>query len=289
MKKKLSLLLVLVMVFSIFITACGDKGANDNGSDKGADVGNGKDVEDTKDELTSQDIIDKGKLIMGTNAEYPPFEFHILVDGKDEIVGLDIEIAKYIANELGVELEIKDMDFGNLLGALDTGMIDVAIAAMNPAPDRDANFTDIYYEVNHGVLVHKDNDAGITSLEDLNGKKIGVQRGTVQEEIANNEIKDAEVISLDNNSDAVMNLKTKKVDCIIMEAPVAKSYAQANDDIMVAEGIDIDSGTDGVAIAVKTGNDELTEKLNEIIADMISQGLIEKWFVEAEELSNEAL
>ena len=86
-----------------------------------------------------------------------------------------------------------------------------------------------------------------------------------------------------------MNLKTKKVDCIIMESPVAKSYAQANDDIMVAEGIDIDSGTDGVAIAVKTGNDELTEKLNEIIADMISQGLIEKWFVEAEELSNEAL
>ena len=59
------------------------------------------------------------------------------------------------------------------MGALDTGMIDVAIAAMNPDPDRDANFTDIYYEVNHGVLVHKDNDAGITSLEDLNGKKIG--------------------------------------------------------------------------------------------------------------------
>lgn len=276
MKKKISLLLGLAMIFTIFLTACG---GNETGGEPGNDTG----------QLTVEDIVDKGKLIVGTNADYPPFQFHAIVDGKDEIVGFDIDLGKYIAEELGVEIELNDMEFNNLLGALDTGMVDIVIAAMNPSPERDANFTDVYYEVNLGVLVHKDNPSGITSIEDLAGKSIGVQIGTVQEEIAKTDFEGAEVVSLGINSDVMMNLKTKKIDCAIMESPVARAYAAVNDDIAYVEGIAIDSGTDGVAIAVKTGNDELTEKLNEIIADVIEQGLIEKWVKESEELSSQVL
>lgn len=270
MKKKISLVLAVIMLFSIIVTGCGK------------DESNGK---AENNEL--EKIIDNKKIVLGTNADYPPFEFHAIIDGKDEIVGFDIEIAKYIADELGVELEIKDMEFDKLLGGLSTGMLDFVIAAMNPDPEREANFTDVYYEANLSVLVTKDSTSEITTIEDLDGKSIGVQIGTTQEGIAQTDIKDADVKSLGTNPDIVMNLKTKKIDCAIMETPVAKSFAKVNDDLIIVDDLIIDSGTDGVAIAVKKGNDQLTEKLNEILAKIKSEGLMEKWFIEANELSDE--
>lgn len=276
MKKKISLLLVLVLLISI-LSGCGK--AQVESSDK---------VKSEVESYTLEGIKNKGKIIMGTSADYPPFETHVMVDGVDQIVGFDIELGKYIADELGVELEIKDMDFDKLLGGLSTGMLDIVIAAMNPSPERleEANFTDIYYESKHTVLIHKDNASNITTLEDLNGKRIGVQLGTTQEKFAAS-IEGADVLSLTTNPELVMNLKTKKIDCAIMEEFVAKSFAKANDDLMVVEGISIDSGSEGVAIALKKGNKELTEKLNEIIADAKAKGLIGNWFVEAFELYND--
>lgn len=267
MKKKITLFMLTILVLSIVLVACGNEKV---------------------EPCTLEGIKDKGKLVLGTNADYPPFEFHTMIDEKDEIAGLDIEIAKYIADELGVELEIKDMEFEKLLGGLSTGMLDIVIAGMNPDPERkkEANFTDIYYEANFAVLVNKESDFQINSFEDLEGKSIGVQIGTTQEDVAQTKIKDGDVKSLSTNPDIVMNLKTKKIDCAIMELPVAESFAKANDDLMVVDNFIIDSESGGVAIAVKKENDELTEKLNEILADIKSKGLIEKWFIEAEELSN---
>jgi len=276
MKKKIGLFMVLMLVLSSLLVACGDV--------KKETTGENTEV----DSYSLEGIKNKGKIILGTSADYPPFETHMMIDGEDSIVGFDIEIAKYIADELGVELEIKDMDFDKLLGGLSTGMLDIVIAGMNPDPKRaeEVNFTDIYYESHHAVLVHKDDASKITKIEDLNGKSIGVQIGTTQEEIAKATIDNADILSLNTNPDIVMNLKTRKIDCAIMEEPVARSFAKANDDLMVVEGIAIDSGSEGVAIAVKKGNDELTEKINEILADAKSKGLIEKWFVEASELNN---
>ncbi len=285
MKKRISLLLVVVMLFSIALTACGTSEPAEDMETGKDDVGN---VEAEGKSL--QDIIDSGKLVFGTSAGYPPFEFHTLIDGKDEIVGLDVEIAKHIADELGVELEISDMDFDKLLGGLSTGMLDMVIAGMNPNPERlkKANFTDIYYEANLSVIVPKGNPAEIAKEEDLEGKSMAIQLGTTQEEIAN-KIKDAQVTSLDKNSDIIMNLKTKKVDCTIMETPVAESFVKVNDDLMIVEDLIIDSGTGGVAVAINKGNDEFTEKLNEILAELKAEGLIDKWLVEANELSAKSI
>lgn len=276
MKKKISLLMVLVLVLSSLLVACGD--SKEVSSDENSEV----------ESSILEGIKNKGKLIVGTSADYPPFEFHKMINGKDEIVGFDIEIAKYIADQLGVELEIKDMDFDKLLGGLSTGMLDVVIAGMNATPERqeEANFTDVYYKSNHSVLIHKEDADKITTMEDLKGKSIGVQIGTVQENMAKTSIENADVLSLTTNPEIIMNLKTRKIDCAIMEDLVAKSFAKENDDLMVVEGISIDPGGEGVAIALKKGNDELTEKLNEILADAKSKGLLDKWFVEANELSN---
>ncbi len=276
MKKKISLLMVLVLVLSSLLVACGD--SKEVSSDENSEV----------ESSILEGIKNKGKLIVGTSADYPPFEFHKMINGKDEIVGFDIEIAKYIADQLGVELEIKDMDFDKLLGGLSTGMLDIVIAGMNATPERqeEANFTDVYYKSNHSVLIHKEDADKITTMEDLKGKSIGVQIGTVQENMAKTSIENADVLSLTTNPEIIMNLKTRKIDCAIMEDLVAKSFAKENDDLMVVESISIDPGGEGVAIALKKGNDELTEKLNEILADAKSKGLLDKWFVEANELSN---
>lgn len=273
MKKKFNLLLAVVLVFSIVLTACGG-----NGSDNG-----------NNENLTKlEKIQDSGKIVLGTSADYPPFEFHAMIDGKDQIVGFDIEIAKYIADELGVELVVQDMEFDKLLGGLATGMLDFVVAGMNPDPEREANFTDIYYEANLAVLVKSDNTE-ISTIEDLDGKSIGVQIGTTQEEVARSTINDAQVVALGTNSDIIMNLKTNKIDLAIMETPVAHSYANVNDDILVIEDLVLDSGSEGVAIAVQQGEDELTEKLNEILEDIKSKNLIEQWFIEANELVSNAL
>lgn len=292
MKKKISLLLVGILVFTMFLTACGNGGTKDQVKNTGKE--DTPEVEAPKDngetETTElEEIIANGKIVFGTSAGYPPFEFHAMVDGKDKIVGFDIEIAKYIADELGVELEIKDMDFDKLLGGLSTGMMDMVIAGMNPDPERDANFSDIYYEANLSVLITKDAADTITKAEDLNGKSIGVQMGTTQETIAQEDFENTQVKSLGKNPDIVMNLKTKKIDCAIMETPVAESFAKVNDDLMVVENLIIDSGSGGVAIATKKGSDELTEKLNEILAKIENEGLLEAWIVEANELSGESL
>lgn len=284
MNKKFSLALVLVLVLSVLLTACGgEKPGEAEGPNQG-DKAEGQEGKIT----TIKDIQDAGKLILGTSADYPPFEFHALIDGKDEIVGFDIKIAEYIAEELGVELEINDMDFDNLITALGSGRVDMVIAGMNPDPERDANFTDVYYEANLAVVVKKDNSLGIEKEEDLKGKKIGAQIGTTQEEIAN-EAGAEEVLALPSNYDLVMNLKTDKIDCVIMETPVAEAFAKNNDDLMVIGGLEIDSGTDGVAIAVKTGSDEFTEKLNEILGEIKSKGLLEEWMAEADRLSEDEI
>lgn len=281
MKKKVSLLLVVAMLFSIILTACGNSVPNEqvNGEENNIEAG----------DQGLDRIAQNKKIVLGTSADYPPFEFHAIVDGKDTIVGLDIEIAKYIADELGVELEIKDMEFDKLLGGLSTGMLDMVIAGMNPDPEREANFTDIYYEANLSVLISKDSASQISTIDDLIGKNIGVQIGTTQEGIAQTDIKDAKVKSLSTNPDIVMNLKTQKIDCAIMETPVAESFAKVNDDLMVVDNLIIDNNSGGVAIATKLGNDQLTEKLNEILGKIKSEGLVEKWLIEADELSNESL
>lgn len=244
-----------------------------------AGCGNGK-----GDKNSVEGIKAKGKLVMGTSADYPPYEFSVLEDGKEKIVGFDVALAKHIADELGVELEIKDMDFKNLIAALPSGKVDIVIAGMNPDPKRaeEVNFSDIYYNASHGVLIRKDMIDEIVSEDDLIGKKLGAQMGSMQEEIAEG-IKDADVKSLALTNNLLMELKANKIDAVIMEKPVAESYAKGNDDLMLVEGITIESGEGGSAIAMKKGNDELTKKINEILKDVEDKNLLDAWIVEAQE------
>ncbi|HPS45426.1 MAG TPA: transporter substrate-binding domain-containing protein, partial [Treponemataceae bacterium] len=133
---------------------------------------------------TRLDSIKKaGKLILGTSADYPPYEFHAQVDGKDAIVGFDIALAREVAKDLGVQLEIKDMKFDGLLAALASGNVDMIISGMTPTDERKKNvdFTDIYYFAEHGVLIRKADEAKYgAAVESLKDAMVGAQRGAIQ-------------------------------------------------------------------------------------------------------------
>lgn len=231
-------------------------------------------------------IKESGKLILGTCADYPPYEFHKIVNGKDEIVGLDVEIAKEIAKELGVKLEIKDMGFDGLIPSLKTGKIDLIISGMTPNEKRakEVDFSKVYYKAVQKVLIRKEDKAKYKSVADLEGKKVGAQTSSIQEEIAHKEVKDAKVSSLSKVTELVLALKTKKVDAVIVEGPVAKAYADKNNEIMISD-MTVGDPDEGSAIAVKKGNSDMVEALNKVIDKLNKEDKINEFVEKANEIA----
>ncbi|WP_053956093.1 transporter substrate-binding domain-containing protein [Inediibacterium massiliense] len=230
------------------------------------------------------EIKSKGKIVLGTSADYPPYEFHKVINGEDVIVGFDIEIAKAIADELGVELEIKDMKFDGLLAALVANKIDFIIAGMTPDPDRakSVDFTKPYYAEEQSILINAKNKDKIKSKDDLKGLKIGVQKSTVQEKLAKG-IEGAQVKGLSKITDLVLELSNEKIDAIIIPKPVAHSYVSSNEKLFAPEII-LQKG-DGAAIAVNKGNKELVDEFNKILDKWIAEGKIDEFVTNAVELT----
>lgn len=235
-----------------------------------------------------EEIKAKGKLVIGTSAAYPPYEFHKEIDGKDTIVGFDIDIAKEIANDLGVELEIVDIKFDGLLAALNADKIDIIIAGMTPTEERkkSVDFSKIYYTATQSVVVNKDQADSIKSVEDLKDKLIGVQKGTIQEGIAKEIVDESQIKGLGKISEIVLEITNGKVDAFIAETPVAKAYVEQNSSLAIAD-IKLDTGDSGSAIAVKKGNEDLVEKINEILDELMEEKKIDEFIVNATEMANE--
>lgn len=240
-----------------------------------------------------------GKIILGTSADYPPYEFHTQIDGKDTVVGFDVAIAREVAKDLGVELEIKDMDFDGLLAALATGNVDMVIAGMTPNDERKKNvdFTELYYFAEHGIVIRKADEAkyaaDIASLKDA---VIGAQRGAIQVGLAKGKIKgvaddklDAphpQVKELAKLPDLVMELKNSKIEAVVAELPVAKAYLTANPDLMLAS-YTLKDADGGSAIAIRKGETALVTEMNKTIARLKAEGKIDAFVTEAIETLGE--
>lgn len=260
---------LLVCILTIGLAACGSKTNEAN-------------TGENKSQLDK--IKESGRIVLGTSADYPPYEFHKEINGKDTIVGFDIEIAKEIAKDMGVELVIKDMKFEGLLAALDSGNVDFVVAGMTPTEDRAKNvdFSNIYYTAIQALVVRAEDVNNITSLQDLNGKKIGVQKGSIQEGIATTQIPGGKIKALGKVSDIMLELKNNKVDAIVVELPVAKAYASKNSDILVTD-IKFEEEDGGSAVAFKKGSTELVDAVDITLQKLIEDNLIEKFVAEATE------
>ncbi|PFA24247.1 MULTISPECIES: transporter substrate-binding domain-containing protein [Bacillus cereus group] len=257
MKKLLSISFALILIVSMF-SAC-SKG-------------------ETKESNTKKD---KKVLVMGTSADYKPYEY-VEASKSDEIIGFDVDIAKYIGKELGYEIKIKDMDFGGLLASLNSGKVDFVMAGMTPTPERkkNADFTDIYFVAKNMIVSKK--DSGIQSLQDLKDKKVGVQTGSIQEEKAEDFQKQVkfEAQGRDRIPEIVQEIQAGRFDAAILEDTVAKNYLEKMKGL---QGIEIPEAPEevGSAIALPKNSDK-TAEFNKVIKKMQENGemdkLVKKWF-----------
>lgn len=269
MKKIISVILIIATV--VLLAACSTTAATPSTT------------EGAKDKL--QMIKDSGKLVLGTAADYPPFEFHVEIDGKDTIVGFDIDIAKKIAEAIGVELEIIDMKFEGLLPALTAGKIDLIVSGMTPTDERkqSVDFSIVYYDAKQTMLVKSDQVDVLNTIEAFSNKTLGVQKASIQEEIAQTMFLESQVKAIDKIPNLILELKTNKVDGLLLAEPVAAQYAKANDDLAM-NGLDLGS-EGGSAIAVQKDSGAFLVVIDETIQALIDSGEINTFITEATLLS----
>lgn len=265
-KKLLSLLLAVVCVVSM--AACGS--GNDSGSAEDSQSqaeSSGTDDADAED-ASGEDSGEGGKLVMATNAEFPPYEYH---EG-DEIVGIDAEIAAAIAEELGMTLEIEDMAFDSIITAVSGGKADMGLAGMTVDPDRqkNVNFSDTYAKAAQVIIVKEDSE--IAGPDELAGKKIGVQLGTTGDIYAE-DIEDAEVERYNKGMEAVQALQQDKIDAVVIDGEPAKVFVAENEGLKV---LDEPLTEEEYAIAIAKDNDELLEKVNTALASLKDSGKLDE-------------
>lgn len=210
------------------------------------------------------------KLVMGTNAAFPPYEF---VDDDGNIVGIDAEIAQAIADKLGMELEIKDMEFNSLLTAVQSGSIDFALAGMTVDAERllAVNFSDTYATGVQVIIVKE--DSAITTVDDLTGKTIGVQSGTTGDIYCTDDFGQENVKQFDNGALAVAALLNGQVDCVVIDNEPAKNFVNANTGLKILE---TEYAVEDYAAAIAKDNTELLEKFNEALAELKADGTVDK-------------
>ena len=209
-----------------------------------------------------------GTLTMGTNATFPPYEYY---DG-DTVVGIDAEICQAIADKLGLKLEIQDMDFSSLVAAVQSGKIDISAAGMTVTEDRlkNVDFTDSYSTGVQVVIVPEDSD--IQSVDDMEGKLIGVQDATTGHIYCSDDFGDENVIPYNSGAMAVQALKDGKVDCVVIDQQPAKSFVEANEGLKI---LDTEYVTEDYAIAVAKDNTALKDAINAALKELKDDGTVQ--------------
>lgn len=271
MKKFVSLLLALLMIASL--AACGKK-ANDNNNDNNNNNSN-----------------ESKTLIMGTSADYAPFEF--MYKGKDGTMqygGIDVSVGQYIAESMGKELKVENMSFDYLLPSLVKGDFDIVIAAMEADGDRlkSADFSDPYYtDLPPAILVKASDAASYKTLADFSGKSVAAQTGTTKLDIVNEQLTGANAVPLALVTDMVNELVNGKVDAILVDGAVAKQYAETNKDLVIADASSELGAAQPYCVAVARGDPKgLLPAINAAIAKMNEENKLESFISAADALKD---
>ena len=276
MMKKKFLALTLAMALGLGLTACGSNGANSSASGSNNDASNPgtSSVDGSNTGMT--------KLVLGTSADYPPFEFHVLQDGEDKIVGIDVFLAEQIAEDMGAELEISDMDFDMLLNLMNKGDVDMVIAAMELKDDRAAaaDYSDPYYTDEAPLIVVRKADLDqYKTLEDFTGKTVGAQTGTTKADIVlgtdpeKPHMTDVQDLLLPKVTDLIAQLQFEKCDAVVLDAAVAQKYVASNDELAIVESIDLGEAAEPYRVWVAKGDPKgLLPSINETIATVTAEG-----------------
>lgn len=238
---------------------------------------------------TMEEIQEKGQLIVGMNAEYPPFEWVEVVDGQPEYYGIDVALGQLIADELGVELVIDNRAFDALIPSLQTKKIDIIISGMDHTEERakQVDFSQSYFKEESQFAVRLGEGENFQSLEDFKDIKIGVQLGSTQEIYLKENHPDLELVSISKNSDLPEILKAKKVDAIFMsDITLAQLLLNYADSVEIVEAVAIENDGMGSAVALTKDNGGLTELIDQVILEAIESGKMDEIFQENIALAN---
>ena len=279
MKKLFALLLTLAMVLSL--AACGSK-KEEAPAETPAETPAEEPAEATITTVT------EGKLTVATSPDFAPYEFYAIgEDGTPTLAGFDMALAQYIADYIGLELEVIPMDFDGVLTELATKTVDLGMAGLSPDPKRAdvMDFSDLYYKGGQSFVCVKGNADKFTSLEDTNNPEysIGAQTGSIQLDLANENSPEADIVPLPKVTDIIAELLTGKLDGAYIETDVAKSYAQNYPDLAII--LDVPYESEGSAVGVCKDNAELLAAVNEAIAAAKADGSLENFIAEAQELA----
>jgi polar amino acid transport system substrate-binding protein len=245
--------MALAATLALSLTACGGAKTDSNAAATGAE----KPAAAAKTHL--DEIKAAGKIVLGTSADYPPYEFHKTVDGKDTVVGWEVDMAQQIATDLGVKLEVKESAFDNLIADLNAKKVDFVISAMTITDKRKENvdFSDPYWQGGQVVLALKDRAAEFATPDSLKGKTVGVQLGTTGEAEAQ-KIGGVKLKQVDKFESVILDLLSGKVDAVICGYTVAKNYEKNNPKLATA--VQLSSELNGIAF--RKGDKELVEAVN---------------------------
>lgn len=278
MKKMIAMLLALVMALSLM--ACGSTNTNNGGNDN-ANAG---------DEAQPEA---KTTLVVGVSADYAPFEFMYPDAGGNMVYGgIDISVAQYVADEMGLTMQVENMSFDNLLASLDKGDFDIVLSAMEATPERleNADFSDPYYtDVPPAILVKADKADQYKTLADFSGKYVGAQTATTKLDMVN-DMEGVTPVPLSSVLELVNELVYDKVDAILVDGGVAQQYADANPDLVIAEASSELGEAAPYCIAVAKGDPKgLLDGINAAIAKMAAENKIETFLADADSLADVAV
>lgn len=270
--KKMLLSMLAIMMLATGLVGCSAKDSNDS-------------------ENRLEEILQRGYLVVATSPDFPPNEFiDITKSGEDQYVGSDIEFAKYIAQQLGVELRLEVMEFNAVCAAVTSGKADLAISGLAYTEDRantmelskGYNFGDEGEDPNcQGLLIRADEINEYKTMDDFKAKTVAAQFGSLQEQLALAQIADVQIENISTLDLGIMSLKTEKVDAMACACKTAQLYAENNEDLAVSTVRFVTEDTNGTRIGIMKGETELRDKINEIIDDVLEQGLYVKWYQEA--------
>ena len=274
MKKKFAAL-ALAAAMAASLTACSSKPAETTAetSTETEAVSAGAETEAAESEeagdAAAEGAFAGKKLIMATNAEFPPYEYH---DGND-IVGIDVDIARAICEEIGAELEITDLAFDSIIPEIQADKADFGAAGLTVTEDRltQVDFSDSYATGVQSVIVTADSE--VASLDDLSGKLIGVQQGTTGDIFSTDDFGDSSVQRFPKGADAVQSLVTGKIDAVIIDNKPAQVFVEENEGLKILE---TPYAEEEYAIAVKKGNTELLDAINASIASLKESGKLDE-------------
>lgn len=303
MKKKI-LALGMAVCMAASLTACGNGSSSQTttAADTTAvettatETAAGSEAESTEGESETEvaaaaeiQTVTAGKLTVATSPDFAPYEFYAIgADGTPSLAGFDMALAQYIADDMGLELEVVTMDFDGVLSEVQTKSVDIGMAGLSPDPAREdaMDFSDIYYYGGQSLVTVKANADTLNSFEACNNPDIsvGAQTGSIQMDLANTNSPDADIVALPKVTDIISELLSGKLDAAYIETAVAESYQKNYPDLEIV--LDVPYDVEGSSIGVSKGNAELLEAVNKAIAKAIEDGSMDKFVAEANELAS---